>query len=59
MAVKRKSQKSYQKTYENAKAYYTHGGAAYNIDPFEEERPSARFNHPFRKILLISASILF
>ena len=42
MAVKRKSQKSYQKTYENAKAYYTHGGAAYNIDPLEEERPQKR-----------------
>lgn len=42
MAVKRKIQKSYQKTYENSKAYYTHGGAAYDIAPLEEERPSKR-----------------
>ena len=43
MAVKRKNQKSYQKTYQNAKAYYTHGGAAYDIEPLEEEYPQ---EHP-------------
>ena len=36
MAVKRKNQKDYEKTYQNAKAYYTHGGAAYDIDPVED-----------------------
>ena len=35
MAVKKR--KVSKKTYQDAKAYYTHGGAAYDIEPIEEE----------------------
>lgn len=32
-----KKRKVSKKTYQDAKAYYTHGGAAYDIEPIEEE----------------------
>ena len=35
MAVKKR--KVSKETYQDAKAYYTHGGAAYDIEPMEEE----------------------
>lgn len=43
MAVKKR--KVSKKMYQDAKAYYTHGGAAYDIEPFEEieeEAPKKR-----------------
>ena len=32
-----KKTKVSKKMYQDAKAYYTHGGAAYDIEPMEEE----------------------